>query len=383
MTLKEKYSDAHLPKHHQYNPFEVAICGFSNSGKTTLIGKLIDRFKKSYAITYVKSDAHGIQMDKEGKDTFRVYEAGADRVFIKDSYQSAQITRHSPMSSMIGQDFSDSDMVIVEGHKNAPIPKVVVVDADQMILAKIKSGEISNILALVGSSDSGPDSSLNYFHRDDVEGIARMIEQHFQARIAAQPLYGMILTGGKSKRMGRDKALLQYSEKKQIDVCLDLLARNCNEVFVSTRPQQSDRENLQGYLLEDSFLGFGPLGGILTGLHRYREASWLVIACDLPFLDQSTIDLLIQNRDPFRYATCFENQEKGFPEPLCTIYEPKSYGVMLNFLSKGFKCPRRILEQIPIQKISTYNSQSLKNVNTDEEFHFIKNQMSEVGYEVR
>ena len=73
-------------------PFVIGIEGFSGSGKTTLTEKLIPYFKsKGYMIAVIKHDAHGFDMDREGKDTFRFTAAGADLVMISSETRSTRI----------------------------------------------------------------------------------------------------------------------------------------------------------------------------------------------------------------------------------------------------------------------------------------------------
>src|SRR3990167_4508022 len=94
-------------------------------------------------------------------------------------------------------------------------------------------------------------------------------------------LYGLILAGGRSKRMGQDKSLLTYRSKPQVEHAHDLLMPFCAKIFVSTRADQSkNREYERLAQINDlpQFSDIGPLGGILSAMTTYSGAAWLVLA---------------------------------------------------------------------------------------------------------
>src|SRR4051812_48306686 len=112
------------------------------------------------------------------------------------------------------------------------------------------------------------------------------------------PLLGLVLGGGQSRRMGRDKASLAYHGKPQIVHAWELLRQAGLEAYVSCRTDQAEAEGFQGLpQISDRFLGFGPMGGILSALLFRRDAAFLVLACDLPFLDKEALSHLIATRD--------------------------------------------------------------------------------------
>ncbi len=106
-------------------PELFAFSGFSKSGKTTLIEKLIPMFKdKDMTVSVIKHDAHQFEIDKEGKDTFRFSRAGADSVMISSPSRSA-IINESPMTLEEMIDIcGDADLIIIEGYKKAKIRKI-------------------------------------------------------------------------------------------------------------------------------------------------------------------------------------------------------------------------------------------------------------------
>lgn len=190
-------------------------------------------------------------------------------------------------------------------------------------------------------------------------------------------LNGLVLAGGKSKRMGTNKDLIKWHGKEQRYHVADMLKKFCKEVFISCRQEQVKEFDPAYKTLADIFLNIGPLGGILSALHAEKDKAWLVIACDLPLLNEETIQFLIDNRDPQKSATTYESPFDGLPEPLMTIWEPHCYPILLDFLEKGITSPRKVLlnsNEIIILKPS--NPEALINVNTPKELEQVKKILS-------
>jgi molybdopterin-guanine dinucleotide biosynthesis protein A len=181
------------------------------------------------------------------------------------------------------------------------------------------------------------------------------------------PLNGLVLAGGKSTRMGRDKSAIAWHGKEQQYWLADLLAQYCSEVFISRRETQPEIEPGYGILV-DSYPGIGPYGAILSAFKFQPEFAWLIVACDLPLIDKNVLGCLIENRDPSKMATTFQSPHDGLPEPLITIWEPKSYLVLLDCLAQGYSCPRKVLiKSDDILILQTPDAASLLNVNTPED----------------
>ena len=182
------------------------------------------------------------------------------------------------------------------------------------------------------------------------------------------PLNGLVMAGGMSARMQQDKAALDYHGKPQTEVCFDLLRPHCAEVFLSVRPDQADLPGRKGLpQLHDKYTNLGPLGGILTALDSAPDCAWLVVACDLPLLDEATIAFLVDHRDPMCQATAFRSSGDGLPEPLCTIYEPSAFNHFLGLIDKGISCPRKALQNSNTKLFDPPFFRALDNANTPQE----------------
>jgi molybdopterin-guanine dinucleotide biosynthesis protein A len=180
-------------------------------------------------------------------------------------------------------------------------------------------------------------------------------------------LNGLILAGGKSERMGQDKGAINWHQKEQRYYLADLMKNYTEHVYISCRADQQQDIDLAYQTLTDTFTGLGPYGAILSAFREQPENAWLVIACDLPLLDKDTLDFLIAHRDTSAIATAFQNAFDGFPEPLITIWEPKSYAMLLSFLARGYSCPRKVLINSDTKILQAPNPDALTNVNTPQE----------------
>ena len=154
---------------------EIAFCGYSGSGKTTLISRLIDELIPRYSIGYVKHDAHRFTMDAAGKDTFRARHHGAGTVFINDSSHWAVVSNGAPPLDVLRAIYAPLDLVFVEGLKESPLRKVLVLDADDSILEAVNLATIGSIALCVGTRGRHPSLPATYFHRDDIPSITRHV----------------------------------------------------------------------------------------------------------------------------------------------------------------------------------------------------------------
>jgi molybdopterin-guanine dinucleotide biosynthesis protein A len=183
------------------------------------------------------------------------------------------------------------------------------------------------------------------------------------------PLYGLVLAGGRSRRMGRDKAALEFDGRTQLERAFDLLAALTSRAFVSVRQDQKDDPLRARFAQVVDLAGApeGPAGGIMSAQQAHPGVAWLVVACDLPLLDAPALQHLIARRDPSRRATACRSSHDGLPEPLCAIWEPSSAAPLAAALAAGGNCPRKFLLQSDTLLIDQLRPESLDNVNTPAE----------------
>ena len=183
------------------------------------------------------------------------------------------------------------------------------------------------------------------------------------------PLYGLVLAGGRSSRMGQDKAALRVGGRSQLEHATALLAPHVARVFVSVRRDQRADPLRAGFeQIEDSREDLGPIAGIIAAQERFPQSAWLVLACDLPLLDAATLAFLVNARAPERLATAFRSSHDALPEPLCAVWEPASRAAVAAYVARGKNCPRKFLLGADVHLIDEPNPRALDNANTPEEY---------------
>jgi molybdopterin-guanine dinucleotide biosynthesis protein A len=182
------------------------------------------------------------------------------------------------------------------------------------------------------------------------------------------PVWGLVLAGGESRRMGRDKALLERDGRTQLSRTVALLERYVERTFVSARPEQGDEPERSRFpQIVDRYSGIGPAAGILSALQQQQDVSWLVLACDLPNVDAATIEFLLRHRSTAHPFTAFRSSYDGLPEPLCAIYRPESRALVESFVRDGVICPRKMLIRSDTHLLEQPDPTALDNVNTPED----------------
>lgn len=357
---------------NDYHPHQMAFVGNSGSGKTTLIEKLVTILSNHYLLGYAKHDGHRFVMDQPGKDSHRIYAAGARTVSIASSEELARrshVLDHYPKPLL----FSNCDAVIIEGHKKCPYLKILMLSSeDDPLLASLKNGELENVLATVSSVDCAP-SHLPHFQRDQVNAISQFILDQWIGVAHVAPLCGLVLAGGRSRRMNQDKSQLIYQGLPQYQRLLKMVQDICGDsTFVSCRQDQ----NLPGQRIDDSFINIGPMGGILSAMMLHPQAAWLVVAVDMPFLQTKHLQHLAQERQPLKVATAYCNPQNKLPEPLLAIYEPKAKMTLLQFLGWDIRCPRKVLQNCNAAILECPDSKCLENANTPDDFMRFKAELT-------
>jgi molybdopterin-guanine dinucleotide biosynthesis protein B len=168
MTKKETY------------PLVLQVVGYSNSGKTTLLTKVIASLTScGYKIGTIKHDAHDFEMDKPGKDTWKHREAGAAIVSITSANKTAVIMQENRTIEELLPLYEGMDIVIIEGYKFAGYPKVVVLrdPKHQELLDNVTS-----VLA-VASWERLPDVQYPQYDINDIEGITDVMLAYIKGDI--------------------------------------------------------------------------------------------------------------------------------------------------------------------------------------------------------
>lgn len=176
-------------------------------------------------------------------------------------------------------------------------------------------------------------------------------------------LNGLILAGGKSSRLGKDKSLINYHGKPQRDFLVDIIKPFCTQVFVS-QPKNSKASQT---VIPDHFDLDSPLNGILSAFHFDPQGAWLTVPVDMPNIDSKAIQYLLNHRDEHKTATCFLDSEGKDPEPLVTIWEAKAKPMLFDFFNSGQFSPKKFLIENDVCLVKPPSLSILTNINTEEE----------------
>jgi molybdenum cofactor guanylyltransferase len=376
MIIKEhkKHNDLAKPPYGYYCRNEWAIVGTHCSVTRSLAGEVIKALSSQYKCAYADARHAGENEEAilpgylesgaiaEYTNHPRYHQFNHTKVFNKFHYR---------------QVFNDADMILVNGNHFGAKSQVVVIDESKKASLKKRLSQLTNVELIVLAENETevfdfvkealPSwDQLPVYKVSETDKIIEFFKNKMQQ---AKPLLnGLVLAGGKSERMGYDKGLIAWHGKEQQYYLADLLENLCDEVYLSCRPDQQKTIDSKYQTLADTFTGLGPYGAILSAFREKPGVAWLVVACDLPLLDIETLQYLKSHRNTSSIATAFESPFNSLPEPLITIWEPKSYPVLLSFLSQGYSCPVKALRNNDTTVLKTHRPEALTNVNTREEF---------------
>jgi molybdopterin-guanine dinucleotide biosynthesis adapter protein len=157
----------------------ICIVGASDSGKTTFLEQLIPLIRdKGYRVGTVKHDAHGFEMDHEGKDTWRHRIAGAQTIAISSPAQVATIRtviQELELDTLAARYFWQEDILLAEGYKRSHYPKIEIFRS--VVEPKPICGPQDNLIALV--TDDEADIQVPTFRFNEVARVADLIEEKY------------------------------------------------------------------------------------------------------------------------------------------------------------------------------------------------------------
>jgi len=168
---------------------------------------------------------------------------------------------------------------------------------------------------------------------------------------------GVLLAGGKSRRMGSDKRFLHVGEKTLFDRTLNTLRKVFADVLVVIA-QDSEPLDAPVPVLRDVIPNCGSLGGLFTGLKQSNTPYVFVVACDMPFLDPQVIQALIQRRGD---ADVVMAKMHGL-QPMHAVYGKRCLPVMEDMLNSGDLKIQHVINS-PLLQVSLVEEQDLKQID--------------------
>jgi len=165
-------------------PAVVSVVAKSGTGKTTLLEKLIAELKRrGWRVGAIKHDAHSFDIDREGKDSWRLTQAGADTTLITSPAKLAMVKKHSdgqepPLAETIARYCGDLDIVLTEGFKKSSMPKIEVHRAERSATLLCR-GEEHDPTLLAVASDERLELDVPVYDLNDAAGLCDFIEGRF------------------------------------------------------------------------------------------------------------------------------------------------------------------------------------------------------------
>lgn len=369
MDKHQKHTKLSRPHLGEFHRNELGMLGTNCGNIRKLVNAITQELYRQYKIAYVDAD----HKSPETSNDLILEQGGVLEFTDKITYRSLNY-KQSFNSFQNRVLFNEQDLVLVNSNHFTAQNQVVVIDPAKPLDKKLEKLTNVQLILLADGVAGMPDYLTQYLpvgfaapvlKLSDTLAITIFIDKWLQQKLP--PLNGLVLAGGKSERMQTDKGSLNYFGKSQRLHVHELLSVHCANTFVSYADAGKVNNEEQLPVITDTFTGLGPFGGILSAFQIDPNAAWITVACDLPYLSAKTLAYLVGQRNPSKVATCFMDSDGKFPEPLITIWEPRAYPVLLQFLSQGYSCPRKVLINSDVELLQAPDVTELQNVNFPEE----------------
>lgn len=311
----------------------VSIVGRHNSGKTTLIEKLIaEMVGRGYDVGSIKHHSHvGFDIDHPGKDSYRHRAAGASETVIASPDMLARVKtlEHEVECSEIVRSMPGHDIIIVEGYRKSGLPTIEIMrsgnDADVNVAKAFVEGArtgaslgtdfiqasrgadaahdadlvdkmpTSDTVAIVTDIPEAAQAARLFnipsFDFDEIAEIANFLEEHYvRPRVSV-----VIQAGGESRRMGRSKARVPFMGSPLICRLVRRLRCAADEIIITTNEAdklgflKEEFPDLEIKLVPDAFDFRGALPGLYTAIQSARNPYVAVVACDMVLASASLV----------------------------------------------------------------------------------------------
>ncbi len=372
MKKHKKHADIKRPSLGQFGRLEIGLIGAPCDVITDVVRSVTASLGVGYDITYIDAD----------------HQASEQPLYVNltDKISHDNIAFQGSLNDFDRKILlSQSDILLVNGNHFKAKKQVVFCTQKKKESLERKLDRLTDVGLIILDNDiSEPHgflkAALPNFQEipiikiESVDQFSNWIKEYYAGQLAQ--IKGLVLAGGKSQRMGQNKALLDYHGEPQVAYAARQFKTIGIEPIISCRKEQADLYAGNYKLLHDTFEGLGPHGAILSAFRSDPDAAWLVTACDQPLLQSEHLQKLVDQRRSNKLATCFHNPDTSFPEPLITLWEPKAYPRLLSFLSMGYSCPRKVLINSDIHEIHVADYNFMKNANTPEEREALKSSLT-------
>ncbi len=337
----------------------MGVAGWQGSGKTTLLERLVPALvAEGLSVVVLKHDAHGLAFDVAGKDSDRLFRAGAEVVVDAPAERFARSRRPAgeSMAARLRELQRRCDVVLVEGGKREAHPKVWLLRPGE----DSPPPEVSDVLAVLP------------WDGDRVATMGELVRARLADAWALGPRRAGVLVGGASTRMGTPKQWLRVDGETLLDRAARALRTVGPQALLGSNGANGGGERVSatpvGEIVRDpldspSELGEpasadgrtplapaavrlpdipgvrGPLAGILAAL-RWDPVTWVIASCDLPRLRAEAVEWLLAQRRPGRWAVM--PRVGGIAQPLLAVYEPQALSMLEAIAAAGAPGPSRL-----------------------------------------
>jgi|TARA_B100000767_G_scaffold74484_1_gene71113 molybdopterin-guanine dinucleotide biosynthesis protein A len=362
-----KHTNLERRNNELFAPNEISILGSNCTIISDLVSKVSTKLS-GYKLAYFDA-SHAKEVEENNVSEYVFHHQG-----------NLQITTSGNVNKFQQRlEFAQFDYVFINGNHYQGSKQILILDEakEASVLKRLDQLEhIQFVVKLKSKTEYFSFLEQQYpqiknipcYTIDEVDKITNHIRSLIQEK--TPPVKGLVLIGGKSKRMGTDKSELNYYGKPQKEYVKELLEDNLLDTYFSVQNISENEKEIH-----DTFLNLGPFGGICSAFQKDPNSALLVVATDLPFVDKNLIIRLLENRNPSKVATAIKGRAKEFVEPLITIYEPKAYPMLLQYLAQGYSCPRKMLINSDVEIIEV-DDNLIRNVNTPEEFENVKREIN-------
>jgi len=177
---------------------------------------------------------------------------------------------------------------------------------------------------------------------------------------------GVILAGGKSKRMGATKGLMHLNDKPFVSYSIEALKPLTSEIIIVSDDSAFDA--FQNTRVDDHYKDAGPVAGLYSGLSYSSSFYNLVLSCDIPFINTEVLTLLVQSIEP--NFEVFQFISEGKTHPLIAIYTKDCLSPLKDILDSGERRLRTAVDTFKVKTISLPIEQAplVRNINTRQEY---------------
>jgi len=342
-------------------PPVLHIVGRKRAGKTELMIRLIRSLSaQGYRVAGVRHSPHNHLLDAEGSDTAAYKKAGAIGAALITASETNLFYPASGWDEKflpVRHTFNHCHLILVEGGIKEGKEKIELIPPGE---SPLLTGDC-NLRAVVSTHDAAP--GLPRFDPADLDRLSTFIE----ARYIRAAISGAIMAGGRSSRLGVNKAFLKFHDRPAVELVLEKVSALVSPVVIITNSPAEFR-HLNIPAAPDIRPGCGPLSGIHAALSLSATEYVLVVSCDLPLLTPQILRALL-SAYPGYDITLYKH---ALFEPLCAVYRRTCLPALEELIDHGEYRIIDLFPELSVNVIRTDQKEAFQSINTPEDYQRLK-----------